>query len=44
MRAINKVAAAGNIDAAVKSGLIKSGIMRALVTEGVPFVLAGRSR
>jgi hypothetical protein len=44
MRAINKVAAAGSIDAAVKSGLIKSGIMHALVTEGVPFVLAGSIR
>ncbi len=44
MRAINRVAAAGSIEAAVRSGLIRSGIMHALVTEGVPFVLAGSIR
>ena len=44
MRAINKVMAAGSIDAAVKSGLIKTGIMHALVTGGVPFVLTGSIR
>jgi hypothetical protein len=44
MRAINKVMDAGSIDAAVKSGLIKTGIMHALVTGGVPFVLTGSIR
>jgi len=44
MRAINRVRAAGSIEAAVKSGLIASGIMHALVTERVPFVLAGSIR
>ena len=41
MRAINRVRAAGSIERAVESGLIKSGIMHALVTHGVP-VRAGR--
>ncbi len=44
MRAINQVRAAGSIEAAVASGLIRSGIMHALVTERVPFVLAGSIR
>jgi lysine-ketoglutarate reductase/saccharopine dehydrogenase-like protein (TIGR00300 family) len=44
MRAINRVRAAGSIDAAVQSGLIRSGIMHALVTHEVPFVLAGSIR
>jgi lysine-ketoglutarate reductase/saccharopine dehydrogenase-like protein (TIGR00300 family) len=44
MRAINQVRAAGSIEAAVESGLIGSGIMHALVTERVPFVLAGSIR
>jgi len=44
MRAINKVAAAGSIEAAVASGLVKSGIMHALVTGRVPFVLTGSIR
>jgi len=44
MRAINKVVAAGSIPAAVQSGLIRSGIMHALVTQGIPFVLAGSIR
>jgi len=44
MRAINQVRAAGSIDCAVQSGLIKSGIMHALVTHGIPFVLAGSIR
>ncbi|MEP6472970.1 MAG: hypothetical protein ABJC74_04575, partial [Gemmatimonadota bacterium] len=44
MRAINKVRALGSIDKAVESGLIKSGIMHALVTRKVPFVLAGSIR
>jgi lysine-ketoglutarate reductase/saccharopine dehydrogenase-like protein (TIGR00300 family) len=44
MRAINQVRAAGSIEAAARSGLIRSGIMHALVTHGVPFVLAGSIR
>jgi lysine-ketoglutarate reductase/saccharopine dehydrogenase-like protein (TIGR00300 family) len=44
MRAINRVRAAGSIEAAVRSGLVPSGIMHALVTHGVPFVLAGSIR
>jgi lysine-ketoglutarate reductase/saccharopine dehydrogenase-like protein (TIGR00300 family) len=44
MRAINQVRAAGSIERAVKCGLVGSGIMHALVTHGVPFVLAGSIR
>ena len=41
MRAINRVRAAGSIERAVETGLIKSGIMHALVTQRDP-VRAGR--
>jgi lysine-ketoglutarate reductase/saccharopine dehydrogenase-like protein (TIGR00300 family) len=44
MRAINQVRAAGSIAAAVRSGLVPNGIMHALVTHNVPFVLAGSIR
>jgi lysine-ketoglutarate reductase/saccharopine dehydrogenase-like protein (TIGR00300 family) len=44
MRAINRVRAAGSIEKAVQSGLIKSGIMHALVTSRIPYVLAGSIR
>ena len=44
MRAINRVRAAGSIEAAVRSGLIQSGIMHTLVTRGVPYVLTGSIR
>jgi lysine-ketoglutarate reductase/saccharopine dehydrogenase-like protein (TIGR00300 family) len=44
MRAINQVRAAGSIAAAVESGLVRSGIMHALVTRGIPYVLAGSIR
>ncbi len=44
MRAINRVRAAGSIAAAVEQGVIRDGIMHALVTHGVPFVLAGSIR
>jgi len=44
MRAINRVRAAGSIEKAVESGLITSGIMHALVTSKVPYVLAGSIR
>ena len=44
MRAINQVRRAGGITAAVRSNLVTSGIMHALVTQGVPLVLAGSIR
>lgn len=44
MRAINRVRAAGSIEAAVRSGAVTSGIMHALVTRGVPYVLCGSIR
>ena len=44
MRAINRVRAAGSIEKAVETGLIKSGIMYALVTNRIPYVLAGSIR
>jgi lysine-ketoglutarate reductase/saccharopine dehydrogenase-like protein (TIGR00300 family) len=44
MRAINRVRAAGSIERAVETGLIKSGIMHALITSKVPYVLAGSIR
>jgi lysine-ketoglutarate reductase/saccharopine dehydrogenase-like protein (TIGR00300 family) len=44
MRAINRVRAAGSIEAAVEQGLVQSGIMHALVTHGIPYVLAGSIR
>jgi lysine-ketoglutarate reductase/saccharopine dehydrogenase-like protein (TIGR00300 family) len=44
MRAINQVRAMGSIEKAVASGLIKSGIMHALVKHRVPYVLAGSIR
>ncbi|HET9012563.1 MAG TPA: hypothetical protein VFN38_12150 [Gemmatimonadaceae bacterium] len=44
MRAINKVRAAGSIAAAVANGTITDGIMHALVTAKIPFVLTGSIR
>lgn len=44
MRAINRVRAAGSIDAAVRGGIITGGIMHACVTRDVPFVLCGSIR
>ena len=44
MRAINAVRKAGSIAAAVASGLVPSGIMHALETGGIPYVLAGSIR
>ncbi len=44
MRAINRVRAAGSIERGVESGLIGSGIMRTLVTQRIPYVLAGSIR
>jgi lysine-ketoglutarate reductase/saccharopine dehydrogenase-like protein (TIGR00300 family) len=42
--AINAVNRAGGIRAAVASGLVRSGVMHALVERNVPFVLAGSIR
>ena len=44
MRAINAIRRAGSIPAAVERGLVTEGIMHALVTHKVPFVLAGSIR
>ncbi|MBC7790492.1 MAG: hypothetical protein H7Z74_11140 [Anaerolineae bacterium] len=44
MRAINKVRAAGSIDKAVEQGIITDGIMHALVSHSVPYVLCGSIR
>jgi hypothetical protein len=44
MRAINRVRAAGSIERAVETGLLKTGIMHALVTNRIPYVLAGSIR
>jgi lysine-ketoglutarate reductase/saccharopine dehydrogenase-like protein (TIGR00300 family) len=44
MRAINKVRASGSIANAVADGTITDGIMHALVTHGIPFVLTGSIR
>jgi lysine-ketoglutarate reductase/saccharopine dehydrogenase-like protein (TIGR00300 family) len=44
MRAINRIAHAGSIAAAVRQGVLSEGIMHACVTHDVPFVLAGSIR
>ena len=44
MRAINEVKKAGSIKSLVDSGVVSSGIMRALIQKDVPFVLAGSIR
>src|SRR5256886_14149783 len=44
MRAINAIRRAGSIEQAVRQGIATSGIMHALVTRGVPYVLAGSIR
>lgn len=44
MRAINAIGRAGSIAAAVEQGIVKDGIMHALVTRGIPYVLAGSIR
>lgn len=44
LRAINTIRRMGSIEKAVESGLIREGIMYALVTCGVPYVLAGSIR
>jgi lysine-ketoglutarate reductase/saccharopine dehydrogenase-like protein (TIGR00300 family) len=44
MRAINLIARAGSIRAAVDQGILTTGILHACVTHDVPFVLAGSIR
>ncbi len=44
MRAINMINRAGGIEAAVESGVLRSGIMYELVKHGVEYVLAGSIR
>ncbi|HEX9712113.1 MAG TPA: TIGR00300 family protein [Actinomycetota bacterium] len=44
IRAINAVRRAGSFEAAVEQRVIATGIMHALVTHGVPYVLAGSVR
>lgn len=44
MRAINKIARAGSIAAAVEQGVLADGIMHACVVNDVPFILAGSIR
>lgn len=44
IRAINRIRRAGGIEAAVRKGILKTGIMKALVDGDVPYVLAGSIR
>ena len=44
LEAINRIRASGSIEGAVRAGVLNSGIMHALVTHSVPFVLAGSIR
>ena len=44
LRTINRIRAAGSIAAAVKKGIIPSGIMRACVEKKIPYVLSGSIR
>ena len=44
MRAINRIAGAGSIRAAVEQGILTEGIMHACVQNDVPYVLAGSIR
>lgn len=44
MRAINTIYRAGSIEAAVRQGIVRSGIMYECIRNGVPFVLAGSLR
>lgn len=44
MRAINRIRTAGSIEAAVRDGMVREGIMHALVTKEVPCVLTGSIR
>ena len=44
MRAINRIAGAGSVGAAVEQGILTEGIMYACVKNNVPFILAGSIR
>jgi lysine-ketoglutarate reductase/saccharopine dehydrogenase-like protein (TIGR00300 family) len=44
LRAINTIRLAGGIKAAVEKGLVTSGVMHAVVTSGIDYVLAGSIR
>lgn len=44
MRAINAICRAGNLRKAVQRGIIKDGVMHALISRHVPYVLAGSIR
>ncbi|MDF2691856.1 MAG: bifunctional enzyme conserved domain protein [Labilithrix sp.] len=44
LRAINRVRRVGSIAAAVRDGLVTSGVMHACVTKPIPFVLCGSIR
>jgi len=44
MRAINAIRRAGSIERAVRQGVASSGIMHALVSRNIPYVLAGSIR
>jgi lysine-ketoglutarate reductase/saccharopine dehydrogenase-like protein (TIGR00300 family) len=44
VRAINRIAGAGSLAAAVEQGLLASGVMYELVRAGVPYALAGSIR
>jgi len=44
MRAINAIRRAGSIEKAVTQGIVKSGIMHTLVSNRIPYVLAGSIR
>lgn len=42
--ALNRIRCVGSIEKAIDNGLIKDGVMRAVILKGVPFVLAGSIR
>jgi lysine-ketoglutarate reductase/saccharopine dehydrogenase-like protein (TIGR00300 family) len=44
MRAINAISRAGGIEAAVRTGVLTSGVMYECIRAGVPFILAGSVR
>jgi lysine-ketoglutarate reductase/saccharopine dehydrogenase-like protein (TIGR00300 family) len=44
MRAINRIRRAGSLDAAVRGGVLETGVMHACIESAVPFCLAGSIR
>ncbi len=42
--ALNRIRALGSLETAIKEGIVKDGVMKAVIQEGVPFVLAGSIR